>query len=415
MSESFESAMVTVHKYRLLSDKMCNRLQRAHEHEMELTRHTYDLALAQARDPQRLRGAKPDTFDGAIEALWEFRWQHATNNKDVIPYISAVKDAHDHEIEQMRTEIVRLRSTPVYNESCSESYEILRERIKTNCENDPNVWVETLTLGALEAYGEAVEQRIQHIRKAEYHRGYEDGQRSMDAEHRAVCHKLRRVMLDGDSHTMLSRLAYAIYPCATGWTGESCEGLREHIIELLGGVHDEPSSDIVRGFACAAGCDHRDGQSQSEEVNGPRGEPGQPGAPDITDELRSFVSDRMTKRTVYTTLPDSESETQLTEEGYKLIAIADRIDERFDKAMTSLCNEVGCHKMRAIQLEGERDKLRKSLRKIAEHTGVQHDLELSTYDDDTVAKATVQLVCMMHKHIYTLEEKLDAIREILDE
>lgn len=288
MSESFEDALVTVHKYRLLSDKMCDRLKKAHEHDME------------------------------------------------------------------------------------------------------------------------------HIRKAEYHRGYEDGKRSMDTDRRAVYHRIMRVMLDGDSHTMLSRLAYAIYPCATGWTGESCEGLRERIIELLGGVHDG-ISDCVRGFACAADCDYRDGQSQSEEVKGPRGEPGQPGAPDITDELRSFVSDRMTKCTVYTTLPDSEPETQLTEEGYKLIAIADRIDERFDKATTSLCAEVGCHKMRAMQLEGERDELRKSLRNIAEHTGVQHDLELSTYDDDTVAKATVQLVGMMHKHIKTLEEKLDAIREMLDE
>ena len=287
MSEGFEDALVTVHKYRLLSGKMCDRLQRAHDHELEQTR------------------------------------------------------------------------------------------------------------------------------KAEYHRGYEDGQRSMDAEHRAVCHKLKRVMLDGDSHAMLSRLAYAIYPCATGWTGESCEGLRERVIELLGGVHDGVSN-YVPGRACGDDRDNRDGQSQSE-VKGPRGEPGQPGAPDITDELRSFVKNRMTEYVVHTTLPGSEPETQLTEEGYKFIAIADRIDERFDKATTSLCNEAACQKMRAMQLEGERDELRKSLRKIAEHAGVPHDLELSTYDDDTVAKATVQLVGMLHKHIKTLEAKLDAIREMLDE
>ena len=225
MSESFDDALVTVHKYRLLSGKMCNRLQRAHEHELE------------------------------------------------------------------------------------------------------------------------------QARKAEYHRGFEDGQRSMDAEHRAVCHKLRRVMLDGDSHTMLSRLAYAIYPCATGWTGESCEGLREQIIELLGGVH-EPVSVRVSGGACADGC--RDSHGQSEAVD--------------VDELRN-----------------------------------------------------------------ERDELRKSLRKIADHVGVPHDRDLSDYSDEVIVNAAIRQLGQMNQYVKSLEwvrdrrlpkieaerdelqKKLDAIREMLDE
>jgi len=111
----------------------------------------------------------------------------------------------------------------------------------------------------------AHDHEVKQARKAEYHRGYEDGQHSMDAEHRAVCHKLMRVVLDGDSHTMLSRLAYAIYPCATGWTGESCEGLRERIIELLGGVHDEPVSVRVSGCACGDDCHCGDGQRERIE------------------------------------------------------------------------------------------------------------------------------------------------------
>lgn len=72
-------------------DKMCDMLQDAHDRELE-----------QAYDPQRLRGTKPDTFDGALEALKEFRWQHATNDTDAIPYINAVKNAHDRELQEAR-------------------------------------------------------------------------------------------------------------------------------------------------------------------------------------------------------------------------------------------------------------------------------------------------------------------------
>lgn len=54
--------------------------------------------LAKARDPQRIGGtADPESFVYAIEQLREFRWQHATNDEEAIPYINNVADAHERE------------------------------------------------------------------------------------------------------------------------------------------------------------------------------------------------------------------------------------------------------------------------------------------------------------------------------
>ena len=64
-----------------------------------------------------------------------------------------------------------------------------------------------------------------------------DGRQYLDAEHYAVALKLRCLRFGDGSHENLSRLAYAIYPCATGWSRESCEGLRDKLVDLLGGVH----------------------------------------------------------------------------------------------------------------------------------------------------------------------------------
>lgn len=144
----------------------------------------HERELARARDPQRLRGTKPNTFDGAIEALREFRWQHATNDEDAVPYINAVKEAHDRELERRTRE--------------------------------------------------------------QYARGYEDGRRSMDARHYAVALKLNKLTFDGNHHGNLSKIAYVVYPCATGWTCESSEGLRDELVRLLGGVHDEHLANIWR-------------------------------------------------------------------------------------------------------------------------------------------------------------------------
>lgn len=54
--------------------------------------------LAKARDPQRIGGtADTESFVYAIEQLREFRWQHATNDEEAIPYINNVADAHERE------------------------------------------------------------------------------------------------------------------------------------------------------------------------------------------------------------------------------------------------------------------------------------------------------------------------------
>lgn len=89
----------------------------------------------------------------------------------------------------------------------------------------------------------AHDHEIEQMRKAEFARGYED------AEHAAVALRLSRLRFDGGSHENLSKIAYAVYPCATGLTCESAKGLRDRLIDLLGGVH-EHHCDSGRGCAC---------------------------------------------------------------------------------------------------------------------------------------------------------------------
>lgn len=65
--------------------------------------------LAKARDPQRIGGtADPKSFVYAIEQLREFRWQHATNDEDAIPYINNVAAAHERETDELRKLAARL-------------------------------------------------------------------------------------------------------------------------------------------------------------------------------------------------------------------------------------------------------------------------------------------------------------------
>ena len=76
--------------------------------------------LAKARDPQRIGGqADPSSFAYAIEQLREFRWQHATNDEDAIPYINNVAAAHERENATLR-DLVRevWRSCPVDEDDC---------------------------------------------------------------------------------------------------------------------------------------------------------------------------------------------------------------------------------------------------------------------------------------------------------
>lgn len=70
--------------------------------------------LARAYDPQRLRlgQADPDSFEACLEALKEFRWQHATNDSDAIPYINALAEAHEREVAQLRQKLRQYEERP---------------------------------------------------------------------------------------------------------------------------------------------------------------------------------------------------------------------------------------------------------------------------------------------------------------
>lgn len=227
----------------------------------------HDREIAQARDPQRLRGTKPDTFDGAIEALREFRWQHATNDEDAIPYINAVKEMHDREIRD--------------------------------------------------------------VSQQQYDRGYHDGQHSMDAEHRAVAMRLRHLPLDGGSHENLSQIARAVYHADFGWTQGACAALRDELVRLMGGVSDDTCGSQCRG-ACADS-DGDDSGEQTEVTDERLADDcgadsrGGDGGGDlhmagvrITDELRKWASDRHCKGVSHTDV-------------LNIGLIADRIDEQFDR------------------------------------------------------------------------------------
>lgn len=91
--------------------------------------------LAKARDPQRIGGrADPESFVYAIEQLREFRWQHATNDEDAIPYINNVAAAHERENEQLREQMDtaehnRKRNFREYVRMCHEN-DKLRELLR---------------------------------------------------------------------------------------------------------------------------------------------------------------------------------------------------------------------------------------------------------------------------------------------
>ena len=83
----------------------------------------------------------------------------------------------------------------------------------------------------------AHERELEHVSKAEYARGYHDGQHSMDAEHYAVALRLRGLRFDGGSHENLSRIARAVWHADFGWTQGACRALRDELVRLMGGVH----------------------------------------------------------------------------------------------------------------------------------------------------------------------------------
>jgi len=101
----------------------------------------------------------------------------------------------------------------------------------------------------------AHEHEMEQLRRLRFREGYEAGQRSMDAEHYAVALRLKHLPLDEDSHGNLSQIARAVWHSDFGWTRGACEALRDELVRLLGGVHDDPAPTAATCGACDADCD----------------------------------------------------------------------------------------------------------------------------------------------------------------
>ena len=147
-------------------------------------------------------------------------------------------------------------------ESFEYAMKVMRENLAGMYDNGHMTkWADIDTSVDLDHLQAAHDREIRDTAQREYHRGFNDGEHSMDAEHRAVAMRLRGLRFEGGSHENLARIAYAIYPCATGWTCESADGLRDKLIDLLGGVSDD-GCGCAGGGACAAG----DGGDSGKQV-----------------------------------------------------------------------------------------------------------------------------------------------------
>lgn len=141
---------------------------------------------------------------------------------------------------------------------------IFREKLAGMYDNGHMTkWADVDTSVDLDRLQRAHDHELEQARKAEYARGYENGRRSKDADHAAVAIRLSNLRFDGGSHENLSKIAYAIYPCATGWTCESSKGLRDRLIDLLGGVHEHRCD---AGRSCARGDSHACGVGEPTEA-----------------------------------------------------------------------------------------------------------------------------------------------------
>ena len=109
----------------------------------------------------------------------------------------------------------------------------------------------------------AHDHEMEQLHRSRFREGYEAGQRSMDAEHYAVALRLKHLPLDEDSHGNLSQIARAVWHSDFGWTKGACEALRDELVRLLGGVHDEPSPILASRCACDADCDCHSQQPQA--------------------------------------------------------------------------------------------------------------------------------------------------------
>ena len=128
-----------------------------------------------------------------------------------------------------------------------ESFEEVYDRLYPQLHNPCALWKAATIREWLDDLMTAHDHELERRMREQYARGYDDGRRSMDARHYAVALRLQDLTFDGGSHENLRKIAYTIYPCATEWTCESSEGLRDELVRLMGGV-GKPSS----GFAKSA-------------------------------------------------------------------------------------------------------------------------------------------------------------------
>ena len=101
------SGFITNGELRIEAERLVDENEGLRERIAELEAENAELRekLAKARDPQRLRGAVDErSFAFAIDQLKEFRWQHATNDTDAIPYINEVAEAHEREVAELNEE-----------------------------------------------------------------------------------------------------------------------------------------------------------------------------------------------------------------------------------------------------------------------------------------------------------------------
>ena len=238
----------------------------------------------------------------------------------------------------------------------------------------------------------AHEHEMEHLRKARFHEGYIAGQRSMDADHAAVAIRLRGLRFkDGGSHKRLSAIAHAVYPKHPyGWTQGTCAELRDELIRLMGGVHDEPGSVGASIGAGCADCDcsarepGRVSEPDSQKLPNLADSDGDDGGEvTITDELRKSLREIAEHMGV----PHDRDLTDYSDEAV-IDAIYWRIDNYYQINIDELQAQV-------IECCKQRDKARAEVVNLRDaYYKMQRRLEHDCTE---------------------LQLKLDTIREMLDE
>ena len=207
-------------------------------------------------------------------------------------------------------------------------------------------------------------------RAKEFDRGYQAGRQAMDAERYAVALRLMHLPLDGGSHENLSQIARAVYHADFGWTKGACRALRDELVRLMGG--DQPSGiDVLR--------------EMDEESDADGTSPNDVPTPSITNELRAWAHGL------------SDPWKLSVEE--PLLAIADRIDEQFDR----ICWQQEKVLQQTIdEMVDERDELQ-----------VECD-RLTAALDELHADPANDVICRLERERDELQAKLDKIMGVLD-